>query len=65
MKQGFVFSYRFSTLQETEKSDRSSVEQHLGMLVFTKIVRTSTFFCGQNILTEVVFVTKLYSDAGI
>jgi len=34
MKQEFVVSYQHSTLQETEKSDRSSLEQHLSMLFF-------------------------------
>jgi hypothetical protein len=49
---------------EDRKSDRSSVEQHLSMLVFTEL-EGQAIFCRHNILTEGVLVTKLYSDVGI
>ena len=35
------------------------------MLCFYKNVRTSDFVCGQNILTEGMFVAQLPTNAGI
>jgi len=62
MKQQFVVPHGYTSLQETEKLDRSSKDQHLSMLCFNENVKTKNF-CRHNILTDGLFVTQLSSNA--
>ena len=63
MKQEFVLTHGYAALQETEKLDRSSKEQHLSVLCFNKNVLKKRTFCGHNIVTDSLFVTQLSNNA--
>jgi len=58
MKQQFVVNQRYTVLQETEKFDRSEMDQNLSILCFYD----KQFSCGHKILTEGVFLTQSQSD---
>jgi len=58
MKQQFVVNHRYTVLQETEEVDRSVIDEHISMVCFYD----KQFSCGNNILTEGVFVTQSHSD---
>jgi hypothetical protein len=51
MKQQFNVTHWHAVLQETEKHNRSLVDQHLGVLCIYDN-RSTNSFCGHNILTE-------------
>ena len=65
MKEQFVVTHRYTILQVL-KLDRSLIDKYLSMLGFMKIKGQEKFiFCGHKIFTEGVFVTQLFSNAGI
>jgi hypothetical protein len=66
MKEQFVVTHRYTILQ-VQKLDRSLIDKYLSMLGFLRIEERANFcfFCGHKILTEGVFVTQVFSNAGI
>jgi hypothetical protein len=64
MKQQFVVTQQYKILQETGKLDQSS-RPTLKHVMFLRKNKDKELFCGHNILTVGVFVTKLSNNAGI
>jgi hypothetical protein len=46
----------------TEKNGQSSTGHHISKLSLYENTRTSNFFCGDNVLTESMFVTQLSTN---
>jgi len=58
-------AHRYTVLPETQKYGRPSTDRHISMLWFYENMWIRNYLCGHNILTEIVFVTKLSGNAGI
>jgi hypothetical protein len=65
MKQQFGVTHQYTVYRRQKKNSPILNRPTVKRIMFLRKYKEKQFFCGHNFLTEGVFVTQLYSNAGI